>query len=74
MLFARYELPFLQAQQAGSCSDIADWMAFSAVFLQAEGEAIKDWCWHHSRLDIPEVNAGFCPSVDCKYSWFVSTT
>lgn len=73
-LFARYELPSLQAQQARCCRDITDLMALSAVVLQTGGEAIKNWCWHHSCLDIPEINPGLCPSFDCKYSYFVSTT
>lgn len=42
--FAKYELPFLQAQQAGSCRHITEQMAFSAVLLQTGGEAIEDWC------------------------------
>lgn len=43
-LFARYELPSLQAQQGGCCRDITDLMALSAVVLQTGGEAIKNWC------------------------------
>lgn len=42
--FPRYELPFLQAQQAGYCRDTTDQMAFGAVVLQTGGEAIKNWC------------------------------